>query len=728
MENTIWKIQKKEPSGKWFIVFSEPIDSSVNISAEKIYEHAKNCNIDNRLVSINSINEYLKKNLNTENIPLPFPLELEPTFDARITTNSDKTEAWLYVRKAAAAPNEIDNGIISMLLQKSNIRNLNISKIKLELQKFIESSDMELSILIAEGIPPKRGDDKKLEVRFEQVPHDEVLRLAERLKNIELRSFDVENPTTDKDFPLSEAETLTIVEKEDVLYELVQTGIGESGMDVYGNPIQGLPGNDPFLLDLRNIIQSHSQLRAAVTGLLLIANTERGLKLRIVPYRDAKVRAVISRDKMEASLILHSGIGSGERLSVDKVKAELKKLNLKHAIDDKMILEIIDSARKMHEETEYPILHGTPAIARNSYSLDWAVDFAEDSNITTIEKDSLILTAVSMPEGKDGVDVLGNTVDRDSAIPIVLPEYDSSIKMHVEGDKTLFFACISGELSRFDKKLSISSMRSIHSDIDERIGDVIFPGNLIITGDVKDGRKIKAKGELTITGNAEKSLIYSEESVVLNGGINGKGSGTVWAKKNITLRYAENARVFSGSDVKIEDYCFKCLIKTNGSVVLEGGRCVLLGGNVHAAQGLSVKDLGAEKTIRTIISFGQDYLIKDEIEVREQEIIVNNEKISAIDKKLKNLPPDTSAEKLHSEKVMLLKRNRALGIRIFNLKENFETHIPSKIMVTGTVYPGVILESHGRYFEVMEVRHNVYFEFDEKNGQIICLPNQEILS
>ncbi len=161
---------------------------------------------------------------------------------------------------------------------------------------------------------------------------------------------------------------------------------------------------------------------------------------------------------------------------------------------------------------------------------------------------------------------------------------------------------------------------------------------------------------------------------------------------------------------------------TNVSLSLTGSPGVLLGGNIHAANGCSVKELGAKKTIRTIISFGQDYLIKDEIEVREKEMAENIAELNEIDKKLKSSEPNLNIEELRTRKVKLIKRNSALTIRIFNLKENFETHIPSKIVVSGDVYPGVVLESHGRYFEVMETHHHVFFTFDEKTGQIVCSP------
>ena len=727
MEKRTWTVQKNDETGKWYLHFSDAVEPDSAPSAEEVLAEAKRQGLkQTSLISAAGIEKYLKKNAATGISPIPLLLELSPDFDARIVLNADKTEANLYIRKAAENPRHVDSVTVDKLLQRSNIVNLDIPKIKQTVADFENSFNMELYTLIAQGKPPKRAADKKLIAHFKQISDYEAERLTDRLKNWELRTQDVEDPTKDQEFPLSEVKTLAFVEKGDTLYKLEESAPGETGVNVYGETIPGLPGNDPFFLDLRNIIQSQNSLTAGVTGLLFIAPTNRGLKLRIVPYRDASARVAVSLDKMEASLILQSGLGAGERLSINTIKKGLNDANLLDSIPDSKITEIIEEARKKNEEAEYPILKGTPPIAPNSYKMKWEVEFKSGSNIATVENEDLILIAELLNAGENGKDVYGNIILPKNAEPVSLPTHDETVKSETNKKITKFYACASGELSRVNNKLSISSLKSIQSDIDEKTGDIIFPGSLVITGDIKDGRKVKADGELSITGHVNLALVYSENSVKLQGGINGKGRGVVWAKNTASLHYAENARIFSGNDIRITNYCFKCIVKTNGHVSLEGTPGVLLGGTISAAKGVSTQDLGAEKTIRTIISFGQDYLIKDEIEVREKEIAENNAALSEIEKKLTSGASEVNIDELRNKKVKLIKRNSALTVRIFNLKENFEFHIPSKITVKGTVYPGVVLESHGRYFEVMETKRHVFFEFDQKKGQIMCLPLEDM--
>jgi hypothetical protein len=59
---------------------------------------------------------------------------------------------------------------------------------------------------------------------------------------------------------------------------------------------------------------------------------------------------------------------------------------------------------------------------------------------------------------------------------------------------------------------------------------------------------------------------------------------------------------------------------------------------------------------------------------------------------------------------------------LFSLRESFERHFESEIVVRGTVYPGVVLESHGRTLEVAAEKQHVRFRFDMDQGRIVQEP------
>ena len=260
-------------------------------------------------------------------------------------------------------------------------------------------------------------------------------------------------------------------------------------------------------------------------------------------------------------------------------------------------------------------------------------------------------------------------------------------------------------------------------DIDEKSGDINFPADLEINGAIHTGRTVRSGGNLRITGNAEMALVSADENLTMIGGINGSGRGTVWAKKEVRLTFAENARLLAGQNILVDNYCFQCTVKTNGKLIMQGNPAVLLGGNIRASQGIEVYELGSEKPLRTSISFGQNYLVGDQIEVSEKETKKIKETIEKIDAMMKTTSKTSPAiHELRRKKLELMKRNDKITVRIFTLKEQFESHITSSIRVENTVYPGVILESHGRYYEVREKRNHVVFYFDLSSGQIICSP------
>ena len=462
-------------------------------------------------------------------------------------------------------------------------------------------------------------------------------------------------------------------------------------------------------------------MKAGCNGILLSAESPDGLKLRIIPYKDATVKAVISDDKMEASLILESGRGAGARLSLSRLKKALDEVNLPpDRYTDKILKDAIYEARLSSAPVKFTVSRGIQPVAPHSYQFDWKVDFGY-SNSVSVKRGETLLETFFQEAGEKGSDVFGNTIEINQAALLKLPQTDNTIRVIKQGRKISFVAAVHGELIRTGEKLKILNSKIIDTDVNKETGDIIFAGDVIINGDIDADRSVKAGGCLTVNGDAGVSLVYTKESLLMNGGIRGESRGTVWAKNTMALHFAETARLFAGGNIYINEYSFRCVVKTNGQLIMTGEPGSFIGGNAHAAHGINVRNLGDYKTVRTIISFGQDYLIKDKIEVYEKQTQDNLLELARIEGELNDSEtPADRIQELREQKVILLKSNTSLGIKIFKLKENFESHISSEIKVTGTVYPGVILESHGRYYEVREPASHVIFTFDSKQGRIVC--------
>jgi uncharacterized protein (DUF342 family) len=204
-------------------------------------------------------------------------------------------------------------------------------------------------------------------------------------------------------------------------------------------------------------------------------------------------------------------------------------------------------------------------------------------------------------------------------------------------------------------------------------------------------------------------------------GVKGGGKAVIRAKKEIRLSFAEQATLLSVGDIHIKNACLRCQVKSNGKLVLETEKGNFVGGSARVKGGLDVMNLGGESGAKTHVSFGQDYLIKDQIESEEAEIEKVKAQIIKLDSAMHLFErggQQVNLEKVRQEKLKLLKIIEKRSMRLFTLREKFEEHCPSEIRVRGTVYPGTIIESHGRFFEVRKKSSKLVFFFNPEVGHI----------
>jgi len=85
----------------------------------------------------------------------------------------------------------------------------------------------------------------------------------------------------------------------------------------------------------------------------------------------------------------------------------------------------------------------------------------------------------------------------------------------------------------------------------------------------------------------------------------------------------------------------------------------------------------------------------------------------------KLVPSDT--EKLSSarqKKVLLMKMLAKRNLKLINLRDKFELHVPSEIVIRETLFPGVSVESHGRVYEPGSRKTALRLVFNEQTGRI----------
>ncbi|MDR0623405.1 MAG: FapA family protein [Treponema sp.] len=718
-----WKADRGADGVTFFLSF-EPGDPRFSLPSgtEILAAAAAKGAAESSLVSPETVDAVIRKAAETGEAAEAIPLTLTQEALAQVDISPDKLEAVLNLRKGAAGGRPLEMKVISQALRDSKVQGFDAEKLKADIKAFMEGPELELrDYPLVQGKSPTRGADREVRLLVNLQEEGELKTILERLKTVPPGKLAAGGAVV---FPMAEITAAALVEKGARAAQITGSSGGEPGKDVFGNVLPGLPGNDPELKLLRGLEQHGADITASISGLLLVNASEKSFRGQIVNYRDAQITVHVSEDAMEATVDLSPGMGAGSPLNSAAVIRALAAAGVVKGVSQAAVEAACRRAVTTGSCTGAVAARGEPPLAKNSLRVTWLVPMAAPlpggapRAIPVTAGTAIADISPGLPEAQAGFDVNGAVLDPEQGITVIVNR-DSSIKETPRGTGVRLMAARSGYLIYDGKDLKISSVQEVKGDAGKATGNINFSGELRISGRVEPGYSVTGGLNVLIGGVAEQALVSAGGKAVIAGGIRGAGKGVVRARRTIETAFAENATLLAVEDINVKNGCVRCNIKTNGKLIISGETGKLTGGVSRARLGVNVHDLGSAKGGQTEISFGQDYLIKDQIEVTEEKIGKVKTGLKQIDLKIKQAEKSPALlNAARAEKVKLLKFLEQLNLRVFTLREKFEEHYESEVRVRGAVYPGVVLESHGRYYEVRQARSGAVFFFDRKTGRI----------
>ncbi|MEI6387005.1 MAG: FapA family protein [Spirochaetota bacterium] len=653
-----------------------------------------------------------------------FPLTSGRDAEVRVDLVSDGSLARLYISKGRGNGRPLDLSAVTAALKASGLKGFQTEEIKKAVLAFRnDTAADELTHVLLKGKAPTRGKDRSLGMSISPLPKESADVLLARIADHAQVDLHLDQP---EEFPLSSATILAFATSGQKLGEVSAHSPGQPGIDIYGKEIPGLAGNDPAIRCFDGATFAKGAVVAARSGLLVAAQLEGVWNFRVLPFLDAHIDIRISRDGMECVLDLQSEEGFGSPLDVESVVKALTARGVSFGIDSRRIAEAVADARAGRPASGRPVARGRPAVPAGGLQVEWILPGIEadgkiPKGLRVAKGQELARIKTSGAGGSQGCDVLGKPLlPSDSSHAAQGPGHDRSIEVRDEGGGVkVLLAALAGELLP-GSALSIRDSLEIAGDVRLEDGEVRFAGSVRVGGTVRNGARVFAGGDIHVEGSIEAALVSSEGTVTATGGIKGGRRGTLRAMRAIDLAFAEQALLMAVEDVVIRGHCLLSNVKTNGKVATSGGKSSLVGGLIRARKGVDVGDLGSEKSVKTEVSFGQDYLIADQIESEEVEIEKIKAAIIQADRSMAELErAGAGLDRIRQDKVKLLKLLEKRSMRLFDFREKYEQHCPSEVRVRGVAYPGVILESHGRYLEVHSRKTGVVFSFDQSNGRIV---------
>ena len=347
---------------------------------------------------------------------------------------------------------------------------------------------------------------------------------------------------------------------------------------------------------------------------------------------------------------------------------------------------------------------------------DGTVDYWSVNNLETIEVGKVIAVYHPPVQGKDGMGVRGNVVlaKRGKEMPMLKGKgFDRS------EDNLVYTANTEGKIEMQNDRIIISAIHEISGNADITRGNIDFRGDVVVHGNVESGITIHASGSITIDGTVEACTLEAGKDIILRGGMLGGNKASVKTKGNIFAKFFENTHIEAEGSIQA-DVLMNCTVDCHSKVILSGRRASIIGGEVHAVQGVEAYSIGNEAETKTYIYTGAETSLHTRAAQLEKRIADIKAEIKKIEKGLeqfKALEKEKAASFANDPRRMALLRIRIRDVASLAEAENEfeklnELLIRAKgatVKILDKVHPGVRIVIDDERIKVPNEAANIEF-------------------
>jgi len=321
----------------------------------------------------------------------------------------------------------------------------------------------------------------------------------------------------------------------------------------------------------------------------------------------------------------------------------------------------------------------------------------KDLNLFVLAKENQTL-AIRIPQtkGTPGKNILGEVVPAQNGRPCPMPEGKNT---KVVGEHRLI-ATVNGQIVDKGSRISVDPRLEIKGGVGVQTGDIDFDGTVQIKGDVEQGFKVKATGDIEIKGSINGAEVRGR-NVYISGGITGADRAKVFAENDVRTAFAENALIEAGNDIFIADIALHSQIRAGKRLIMEDKHGQITGGHAVAGEIVSVKIIGNSSFVVTKVSVGVDPNLQKEYQELRKVYKESKKRLTHITQTLNTLSkidinklPKSRVESINAltrSQFPLAGQIKRDEKRILEIEQQLTNMKNGKIRVSGTIYPGVRL-------------------------------------
>lgn len=437
------------------------------------------------------------------------------------------------------------------------------------------------------------------------------------------------------------------------------------------------------------------------------------------------IRLRITKDRMQVILECDAS-GRDPKSLAQAILIRLARFNLANPPAEEKLAEILRDAM-----SHSPVLDGvcvasgippqTPVDGRIDWSADFfnpgfevdedtgRINFRRRLGNRNVAEGQRLASIIEPVKGTNGIDLLGNVVrvrqPRRSRIRV-----GENVEADTEGLN--FFATMTGRIRWHRDLLSVDEVYEINGDLGLKTGDVSHHGAVLVHGDILQGSRLEAIGDVEVLGTIEGAHVQTGGALHVRGGITGNDHTRIIAAGGVQARFILDAHIQAGGDITVENEVIHATISTRGALYVPNGR--LVGGEINALGGVDAGQIGSPASVPTTVIAGEDHSLEGQIAILKNKLRLATENVEKINNtlaplrgKIANLP-EKSKEALRT----LLGNLPAMEAAVEELKEEIaeataQSHAQSRdvILVRTRLYPEARLRIHGEMLHVREEVH-----------------------
>ena len=428
---------------------------------------------------------------------------------------------------------------------------------------------------------------------------------------------------------------------------------------------------------------------------------------------DALISVEVARDEMKASINVTAPAMGGSEASPDQIKRLLTTQGIVAGISDEKIQKFVDmpvyGIPVVVAEAILPV-DGRDAYIAYQFETDRSklkmkesetgqVDFKELNLIQNVVEGQPLAQKMLAERGKAGKTLFGKYLEAKNGKDIPMP-LGKNVKVDTDG-RTIIAEC-NGQVLLVGDKITVEPIMEVEG-VNIKTGNITFLGTVIVKGNVDDGFKVKASGNIEVYGNVGASTLEAEGDIVVSLGIMGRDEGYIKCGKSLWAKFIQNTKCDVEEYIVVSDGIINSDVTANKKILLQGKRAAIIGGHLFATEEIFAKTIGSNGGgSETVLEVGFDPRAKRRLEeLQEQQSTIIKEldelelDISTLEntKKVRRTLPKDKEERLAAETARrkeIVDQSEQMSQEIQSIQGHLrELKVIGKVSASSTVYAGV---------------------------------------